>query len=71
MGMFLGLDCQLHIDSWVSFSLLSSPFDYSQAFDRALKEVVKTLPSRPAKETSDEAVRIIAHISSIRRLILG
>jgi hypothetical protein len=36
--------------------LLTSPFEYSEAFDRALKEVVKTLPGRPAKETADEVV---------------
>ena len=41
-----------------SCSLLTSPFDYSQAFDRALKEVVKTLPNRPARETADDAVCI-------------
>lgn len=38
--------------------LLSSPFDYSQAFDAALKAVVKTLPGRPLRETSDDAVGI-------------
>lgn len=37
-------------------SLLTSPFDYSEAFDRALKDVVKTLPMRPAKELGDEVV---------------
>lgn len=36
--------------------LLFSPFDHVQAFDQALKDVVKTLPNRPPKETSDEAV---------------
>ncbi|KAJ6080235.1 hypothetical protein N7467_009988 [Penicillium canescens] len=44
--------------------LLSSPFDYSQAFDRALKEVVKTLPARPAKETSDEAAYYCAYVGA-------
>ncbi|KAJ9272462.1 hypothetical protein DTO212C5_1647 [Paecilomyces variotii] len=34
--------------------LLTSPFEYSQAFDRALKEVIKTLPNRPARETADD-----------------
>lgn len=37
--------------------LLSSPFDHVQAFDQALKDVVKTLPNRSQKETSDETVR--------------
>lgn len=36
--------------------LLTSPFDYSQAFDKALKEVIKTLPNRPARETADDVV---------------
>jgi len=36
--------------------LLFSPFDHVQAFDQALKDVVKTLPNRAAKETSDETV---------------
>lgn len=38
------------------YSLLTTPFDYSQAFDRALKDVVKSLPNRPSKETADEVV---------------
>lgn len=37
-------------------SLLTSPFDYSLAFDRALKEVIKTLPNRPSRETVDDVV---------------
>jgi hypothetical protein len=37
-------------------SLLTAPFDYCQAFDRALKEVVVTLPNRPAKERDDDTV---------------
>jgi DNA replication licensing factor MCM3 len=36
--------------------LLTSPFDYSLAFDRALKEVIKTLPNRPSRETADDVV---------------
>ena len=36
--------------------LLESPFDYSMAFDQALKNVVAALPNRPAIESSDEAV---------------
>jgi DNA replication licensing factor MCM3 len=36
--------------------LLISPFDYSQAFDRALKDVIKTLPNRPARETAEDVV---------------
>ncbi|KAJ6036471.1 DNA replication licensing factor mcm3 [Penicillium herquei] len=44
--------------------LLTSPFDYSEAFDRALKEVVKTLPGRPAKETSDEVTYYCAYVGA-------
>ncbi|MCJ1365799.1 MCM DNA helicase complex subunit [Acarospora aff. strigata] len=36
--------------------LLQSPFDHVQAFDQALKNIITTLPNRPAKETSDDAV---------------
>ncbi|KAJ5367658.1 DNA replication licensing factor Mcm3 [Penicillium brevicompactum] len=44
--------------------LLSSPFDYSQAFDSALKAVVKTLPGRPSKETSDDANYYCAYVGA-------
>ena len=36
--------------------LLQVPFDYSQAFDEALKNIVKALPNRPTKETADDTV---------------
>jgi DNA replication licensing factor MCM3 len=36
--------------------LLDQPFDYSQAFDRALKNIVKTLGNRPAFEVAEETV---------------
>lgn len=38
-----------------------SPFDYSQAFDHALKEVVKRLPNRPEKEKLDEVVCFVGN----------
>ncbi|KAN0071513.1 MCM2/3/5 family domain containing protein [Elaphomyces granulatus] len=44
--------------------LLNSPFDYCQAFDRALKEVVKTLPNRPPRETAEDAVYYCAYIGA-------
>jgi len=44
-------------------SLLYHPFDYSAAFDQALKNVIKTLPNRPPKETSDDAVS--AHLDDL------
>ena len=36
--------------------LLQSPFDFSQAFDQALKNIVAALPNRPAIESSEDAV---------------
>ena len=36
--------------------LLQAPFDFSQAFDQALKNIVVAIPNRPAKESSDDAV---------------
>lgn len=36
--------------------LLTSPFDFSQAFDQALKNVIVTLPNRAARETSEDVV---------------
>lgn len=42
----------------IADGLLNQPFDYSQAFDRALKNIVKTLGNRPAFETADETVRL-------------
>ncbi|KAJ5586907.1 DNA replication licensing factor mcm3 [Penicillium hispanicum] len=44
--------------------LLTSPFDYSQAFDRALKDVIKHLPNRTSKETSDEASYYCAYVGA-------
>ncbi|KAK3630227.1 MCM DNA helicase complex subunit [Elasticomyces elasticus] len=44
--------------------LLNQPFDFSQAFDRALKDVVKTLGNRPAHETAEETVYYCAYIGS-------
>ncbi|KAJ5897450.1 hypothetical protein N7504_007738 [Penicillium tannophilum] len=48
----------------LSEGLLTSPFEYSEAFDRALKEVVKTLPGRPAKETADEVNYYCAYVGA-------
>lgn len=44
--------------------LLNAPFDYSQAFDRALKDIVKTLGNRPAFETQEETMYYCAYIGS-------
>src|SRR5271154_1200957 len=36
--------------------LLYQPFDYTFAFDAALKQIIATLPNRSAKETDEETV---------------
>ena len=36
--------------------LLQTPFDFSQAFDQALKNTIVALPNRPAREASDDVV---------------
>lgn len=41
--------------------LLNEPFDFSQAFDRALKNIVNTLGNRPAFETAEETVGSANH----------
>ena len=54
-------------------SLLNSPFSYSLAFNNALKDVVKTIPNGPRKETTDDVVsaRIFTnlHLSGINHWI--
>lgn len=42
-------------------SLLQTPFDFSQAFDAALKNIVIALPNRPTKESSEDAVCPLSH----------
>ena len=37
--------------------LLQSPFDFCQAFDEALHQVITALPNRPPKESSKDVVR--------------
>ncbi|KAF4552795.1 DNA replication licensing factor mcm3-like protein [Elsinoe fawcettii] len=44
--------------------LLSQPFDFSQAFDRALKNVVKTIPDRPSHETADDTMYYCAYVGA-------
>ncbi|OOQ87082.1 DNA replication licensing factor mcm3 [Penicillium brasilianum] len=48
----------------LSDGLCISPFDYSQAFDHALKEVVKRLPNRPEKEKLDEVNYYCAYVGA-------
>ena len=44
--------------------LLNTPFDYSQAFDRALKNIVNTLGNRPSHETAEETMYYCAYVGS-------
>jgi DNA replication licensing factor MCM3 len=44
--------------------LLQHPFDYAQAFDRALHEVIQTLPKTTAKQTSEDTMYYCAFSGS-------
>ncbi|KAF2024114.1 DNA replication licensing factor MCM3 [Setomelanomma holmii] len=44
--------------------LLNEPFDFVQAFDRALKDVVGTFTDRPKSETAEDVVYYCAYIGS-------
>ncbi|KAK0507524.1 hypothetical protein JMJ35_010047 [Cladonia borealis] len=44
--------------------LLSQPFDFSQAFDQALKNIIVAIPNRPARESSDDAMYYCAYVGS-------
>jgi len=48
--------------------LLDSPFEFSQAFDRALKNVVGTLPDRPKTETAHDVMYYCAYIGNFGAL---
>ncbi|KAG9964446.1 DNA replication licensing factor mcm3, partial [Aureobasidium melanogenum] len=44
--------------------ILNQPFDFSQAFDRAVKNIVNTLPGRPPHETDPETMYYCAFYGS-------
>ncbi|KAE8550821.1 hypothetical protein EYB25_007051 [Talaromyces marneffei] len=44
--------------------LLMSPFEYTEAFNKALKNVIKTLPNRPARETAEDVIYYCAFIGA-------
>jgi DNA replication licensing factor MCM3 len=44
--------------------LLNQPYDFSQAFDEGLKEVIKTLPDRPRSEIAPDVMYYCAYIGS-------
>ncbi|KAL9115243.1 MAG: hypothetical protein Q9227_001037 [Pyrenula ochraceoflavens] len=45
-------------------NLLRAPFEYSDAFDTALKNVIQTLPNRSAKELADDTMYYCAYTGS-------
>jgi DNA replication licensing factor MCM3 len=48
----------------LSDGLLNEPFEFVNAFDRALKDVVKTFTDRPKSETAEDVVYYCAYIGS-------
>ncbi|KAE8854216.1 hypothetical protein HRS9122_01208 [Pyrenophora teres f. teres] len=48
----------------IADGLLNQPFDFSEAFDIALKQVVGTFTDRPKSETSEDVVYYCAYIGS-------
>ncbi|KAL6704244.1 MCM DNA helicase complex subunit [Coniothyrium glycines] len=44
--------------------LLNEPFEFTEAFDRALKDVVRTFTDRPKHEAGDDVVYYCAYIGS-------
>ncbi|PQE31225.1 MCM2 3 5 family protein [Rutstroemia sp. NJR-2017a WRK4] len=51
-------------NSELAEGLLQQPFDFSQAFDRALHEIVKHLPNTNPKQTSDDVMYYCAFSGS-------
>lgn len=47
--------------------LLDNPFDFTQAFDRALKNIINTLGNRSKEETAEETVRCVGICVAILR----
>ncbi|KAI5286846.1 MCM DNA helicase complex subunit [Ascosphaera aggregata] len=48
----------------LAHNVLTSPFDYTDAFNQALKQVVNTLPNRTSKETNEETMYYCAFIGA-------
>ncbi|KAI5306798.1 MCM DNA helicase complex subunit [Ascosphaera pollenicola] len=48
----------------LAHNVLTSPFDYTDAFNQALKQIVNTLPNRTPKETSEETVYYCAFVGA-------
>jgi DNA replication licensing factor MCM3 len=62
--------CQVSLDEIrahnreLADGLLNEPFDFVEAFDRALKDVVRTFTDRPRAETAEDVVYYCAYIGS-------
>ncbi|PVI08752.1 DNA replication licensing factor MCM3 [Periconia macrospinosa] len=56
-------DIRAH-DRELADGLLNEPYNYSDAFNEALKEVIKVLADRPKHESSEDAVYYCAYIGS-------
>jgi len=52
----LNLNISSYKQLLIQSSILNQPFDFSQAFDRALKNIVNTLGNRPAHEIAEDTV---------------
>jgi DNA replicative helicase MCM subunit Mcm2 (Cdc46/Mcm family) len=55
--LHVSLDAVREHSREMSDGLLSQPFDYSAAFNQALKNIVKALSNRPAHESGEDVVR--------------
>lgn len=62
MGMFGVYLARFRSDT--ARSLLNEPFEFSESFNKALKNVISTFPDRPKTETSKEAVYYCAYVGS-------
>lgn len=51
-------------DASLAEGLLNEPFDYSMAFNQALKEVVEAMPNRPTSERSADIQYYCAYVGS-------
>ncbi|KAI9683385.1 MAG: MCM DNA helicase complex subunit [Trizodia sp. TS-e1964] len=48
----------------IAKGLVDQPFDYAQAFDQAIKNIITALPNRPAHETADDVMYYCAYTGS-------
>lgn len=48
----------------LAHGLLYEPFDHAPCFDRALKDIINTLPNRPPRETNPDTMYYVAYSGS-------